>query len=146
MHTNKISSNWHSMYGTGWAYFALFHFPPKMLNHCTLMFVYSLYVEGRKWECTERMTNPMFQRSLSTVNIFKRKKENVCLLLWNIGRFSPVYMPWLAFGIKFKVTGGFQKQIFKPRRLTESRSKLPQEGFWKEFTIEKCFHKNKQKF
>jgi hypothetical protein len=45
--------------------------------------------------------------------------------------FSSVHS-YPAFGKIFRITGGFRNNFLKRRRLSESRNKLSEVGYWKE--------------
>ncbi len=49
--------------------------------------------------------------------------------------FSSVigYLLQAAFGTISRITGGFRNNFLSIRRLSENRSKLPEEGYWKAF-------------
>ncbi len=73
------------------------------------------------------------------------------ILFWlsfsSIGRYSPVYLSWLAFGTIFMIAGGFRNFFLDHsyRRLSEAGTNFLKRVTGWIFTISKLFHGSKQK-
>jgi hypothetical protein len=59
--------------------------------------------------------------------------------------FSSVvgYLSLAAFGTNSRITGGVRNNFQSQRRLSESRNKLPEEGYWKDFQKKQVIFRSK---
>ncbi len=120
---------------------------PVKLNH------YFLYI--RKWFSNlypalfDKKINMKFQlaslKTLTNSKISSKKsriKFMLCLFHWSIF-CSEHSRP--AIGTIFGITGCFRNSLESQGSLSESRNKIPEEGFLKVFILHKRFHSSKKK-